>query len=41
LAGLTVGKEKTGKRGEIEVEIKNGETFDFGQLLVPAANLNK
>lgn len=41
LAGLAVGKEKTGKRGEVEIEIKNGETFDFGQLIVPAGSLNK
>ncbi|MFN5321554.1 MAG: carboxypeptidase regulatory-like domain-containing protein [Planctomycetota bacterium] len=41
LSGVSVGKDKTGKRGEVEVEIKNGETFDFGQIVVPAASLNK
>jgi hypothetical protein len=41
LSGVSVGKEKTGKRGEVEVEIKNGETIDFGEIVVPAASLSK
>lgn len=41
LSGIPIGSDKTGKRGEVEVEIKAGETFDFGELVVPAASLSK
>jgi hypothetical protein len=32
------GKDFLGRRGEIEIEIKDGETFDFGKLEFDSAN---
>lgn len=42
MKGLTQdGKTFLGRRGEFEVEIKDGETLDLGQLIIEAADLKQ
>lgn len=41
LRKLDIPGYKVGRRGEIEVTIKKGESLDLGQLTIPADSLNK
>jgi plastocyanin len=41
LADLQAGSYTVGRRGEIEITIKDGETLDLGQLSIASKSLNK
>ena len=41
LRKMDINGYKVGRRGEIEVTIKEGEALDLGQMTIPADSLNK
>lgn len=41
LRDLNVSDKEVGRRGDIEIEIKNGETLDLGEMTIDGSKLNK